>query len=63
MRHVERLYVHRIRVIREEYSKGRGGSKRAAKLLGISPDSVRQYASHYGIAKPRKGKSNAQSSD
>ena len=46
-------YTTRLRVIREQYATGYGGAKRAARLLGMSPDAVRQFARRHGINRAR----------
>ena len=48
------IRLHRLRVIREEYAKGHGGAKRAARILDMMPDAVRQFARRNGIARCRR---------
>ena len=48
------IRARRLRVIREEYAKGHGGAKRAARLLDMLPDAVRQFARRNGINCRRK---------
>jgi len=50
---VKTAYTTRLRVIREQYATGYGGAKRAAKLLGMSHDAVRQFARRHGINRAR----------
>jgi len=50
---VKTAYTTRLRVIREQYATGYGGAKRAAKLLGMSADAVRQFARRHGINRAR----------
>lgn len=39
-------------LVRAEYAKGRGATKRAARILGMEPDAVRAFAKRNGISLP-----------
>lgn len=39
-------------LIRAEYAKGRGASKRAARILNMEPDAVRAFAKRNGVSLP-----------
>jgi hypothetical protein len=44
----------RLRVITEQHQRGRNYAKRAARMLDMSPDAVRQFAQRNGIARRRR---------
>ena len=48
------IRARRLRVIREEYARGWGAGKRAARILDMMPDAVRQFARRNGISWRKK---------
>jgi hypothetical protein len=48
------IRLHRLQVIREEYARGWGAAKRAARRLNMMPDAVRAFASRNGLARRRR---------